>query len=62
MLIENVIYLITKYLNARNDLVKLIRQDSDSVKYILSEINKFKSIEFEEKDINLIKNISFYYL
>ena len=62
MLIENIIYLITKYLNARNDLVKLIQQDSDSVKYILSEINKFKSIEFEEKDINLIKNISFYYL
>lgn len=62
MLIENIIYLITKYLDERNDLVKLIRQDSDSAKYILSEIGKFKNTEFEEKDINLIKDISFYYL
>ena len=62
LLVENIIYLVTKYLKGRNDLEKLIRNDSDSVKYILSEINKYKNAEFEEKDINLIKDISFYYL
>ncbi len=61
-LIKNITYLIAKYLNERNDLIELIQQDSDSVKYILSEINKYKSIEFEEKDYSLIKDISFYYL
>ena len=35
-LINNVKYLVNKYLDERNDLVELIIQDSDSVKYILS--------------------------
>lgn len=61
-LIENIIILITKYLNGRNDLVELIRQDTDSVKYILSEINKHRNTELEEKDRDLIKDISFYFL
>ena len=35
MLINNVKYLVNKYLYERNDLVELIMRDSDSVKYIL---------------------------
>lgn len=62
MLIENVKYLVNKYLNERNDLVELIMQDSDSVKYILSEIGKGKKRDYEEEDLELIKDISFYYL
>lgn len=62
MLVKNVICLITKYLNERNDLVELIRKDSDSVKYIFSEIDKYKKCDFEEKDIALIKEISYYWL
>ena len=42
MLINNVKYLVNKYLYERNDLVELIMRDSDSVKYILSEISKGK--------------------
>lgn len=61
-LIENISYLVTKYLSERNDLMDLIQQDSGSVKYILSEISKNRNMEFEEKDSSLIKDISFYYL
>jgi hypothetical protein len=62
ILIENVKYLVSKYLNERNDLVELIMKDSDSVKYILSEISKGKKRDYEEGDLNMIKDISFYYL
>ena len=37
-------------------------QDSDSVKYIFSEIDKEKEIGYEDDDLELIKEISFYYL
>ena len=62
MLINNVKYLVNKYLNERNDLVELIMQDSDSVKYILSEISKGKKRDYDEVDLDLIKDIAFYYL
>ena len=51
MLINNVKY-----------LVELIMRDSDSVKYILSEISKGKKGDYDEEDLDLIKDISFYYL
>lgn len=62
MLINNVKYLVNKYLYERNDLVELIMRDSDSVKYILSEISKEKKGDYDEEDLDLIKDISFYYL
>lgn len=62
MLINNVKYLVNKYLYERNDLVELIMRDSDSVKYILSEISKGKKRDYDEGDLDLIKDISFYYL
>lgn len=62
MLINNVKYLVNKYLYERNDLVELIMRDSDSVKYILSEISKGKKRDYDEEDLDLIKDISFYYL
>ena len=61
-LIENMLYLLAKYLHDRNDLADLIQQDSDSVKYILSEINKLKQTEYDDADLALIKEISFYFL
>ena len=42
ILIKNIKYLISKYLIDRNDLSELITYDLDSVKYILSEIDKGK--------------------
>lgn len=62
LLIENIQYLVKKYLNERSDLLELIMQDSDSVKYILSEISKGKKRDYESEDLELIKDISFYYL
>lgn len=62
LLIENIQYLVKKYLNERSDLLELIMQDSDSVKYILSEISKGKKRGYESEDLELIKDISFYYL
>ena len=61
-LINNVKYLVNKYLDERNDLVELIIQDSDSVKYILSEISNGKKKDSDKEDLELIKDISFYYL
>ncbi|RHR31813.1 MULTISPECIES: hypothetical protein [unclassified Eubacterium (in: firmicutes)] len=62
ILINNIIYLVNKYLDERNDLIELIKNDSDSVKYILSELSKEKKIDYDEQDLELIKDIAFYYL
>ena len=56
-LINNVKYLVNKYLDERNDLVELIIQDSDSVKYILSEISNGKKKDYDKEDLELIKDI-----
>ena len=61
-LTDNVKYLINKYLPERNDLVDLIMQDTDSVKYIMYQIDIGKERAYEEKDSKLIKDIGFYYL
>lgn len=52
LLIENIQYLVKKYLNERSDLLELIMQDSDSVKYILSEISKGKKEIMKVKTLN----------
>lgn len=62
LLIAHMEHLLTKYLNDRTDLAELIREDSDSVKYILAEIDQGKQIDYEETDLELIRDISFYYL
>lgn len=62
MLIENVVYLINKYLPERNDLVDLIKQDTRSVKYIMYQIGIGKERDYDEKDSKLVKDIAFYYL
>ena len=59
---QNMKYLIEKYLNGRDDLVELIMQDTDSVKYILSKIQEGKKEDYDEKDRGMIKDIAFYYL
>lgn len=59
---HNVIYLIDKYIPDRCDLKKLINEDSDSVKYILAQIDKCKSEEYVDEDIELIQDIVFYYV
>ena len=61
-LMKNMLYLLAKYLHDRNDLADLIQQDSDSVKYILAEINKSKQTEYDDADLALIKEISLYFL
>lgn len=55
-MIENLKYLVAKY------LVELALHDTDSTKYILSEISKYKKKEYDKEDANLIKDISFFYL
>lgn len=61
-LIVNLKYLVVKYLEERDDLVELALHDTDSTKYILSEISKYKKKEYDKEDANLIKDISFFYL
>ena len=61
-LIENIKYLVDKYLIERDDLVDLVTQDTDSTKYILSEISKYKKMDYDREDIDIIKDISFFYM
>lgn len=61
-LIANIEYLVDKYLIGRNDLIELVMRDTGSVKYILSEIRKYKKQDYDTEDIDLIKDISFYYI
>ena len=61
-LIANIEYLVDKYLIGRNDLIELVMRDTGSVKYILSEIRKYKKKDYDTEDIDLIKDISFYYI
>lgn len=61
-LAKEIKYLVDKYVNDGDDLVKLAVQDSDSVKYVLAEISKRKQRKYEERDMDIIKSISFYYL
>lgn len=61
-LIENIRYLVNKYLVGRDDLIDLVMQDSDSTKYILSEISKYKKKDYDKEDVGIIKDISFFYL
>lgn len=59
---QNIKYLVKKYLDGRDDLVELFMQDTDSVKYILSEIDKGMKGDYEEKDLDMIKDIAYYYI
>ena len=59
---QNMKYLIEKYLNGRDDLVELFMQDPYSAKYILSEIEKEKKGDYEEKDLDMIQDIAFHYI
>ena len=61
-LIENIKYLVNKYLINRNDLIEMILSDIDSVKYVMAEINKGRDREYERNDLVIIKEISYYYL
>lgn len=59
---KNIIYLINKYIPGREDLIILIHNDSDSVKYILSEIDRNRICMYSDDDLNLIKEIVYYYV
>ena len=59
---QNLMYLIEKYISDREDLKKLICDDTDSAKYILVQIDKYKSSEYTDDDIEMIKEIVFYYV
>lgn len=59
---QNLMYLIEKYMPDREDLKKLICDGADSTKYILVQIDKYKSSEYTDEDIEMIKDIVFYYV
>lgn len=44
---QSLIYLIKKNKSDREDLKKLIREDADSAKYILAQIDKYKGCELQ---------------
>lgn len=61
-LIDNIIKLVNRYIPNRVDLVDLIKNDIDSTKYIMSEIDKHKKMDYSNEDLELMKEIAYYYL
>lgn len=60
-----IIYLINKYIadkTKREDLINLFNEDIDSVKYILAELDKFKIYKYNDEDLEIIKDIVYYYV
>ena len=43
-------------------MIELLMQDTDSVKYTLSKINSEKCRDYEERELDMIKDIAFWYL
>lgn len=58
----NIAYLVDKYAPNRIDLKELIINDLGCVKYILAEIDMEKKCEYAREDIDLIKDIAYYYV
>lgn len=44
---QSLIYLIEKNISDREDLKKLIREDADSAKYLLAQIDKYKGLNIQ---------------
>lgn len=59
---DSIEYLVRKYLTNRYDLIDLINEDTDSTKYILSQISNNKQREYDDKDKELVKDIAFYFI
>jgi hypothetical protein len=57
-----VIEMIDRYTPNRYDLVNYIKEDQDSLKYVLSEIDKNKNEEYSEDDLAVLKEIAYYFL
>ncbi len=61
-LIDNITKLVNRYIPNRIDLIDLIKNDTDSTKYIMSEIDKYKNMDYSDEDLDLLKDIAYYYL
>ena len=58
---QSMAYLINKYTLNRENLITLIYSDPDSVKYILSEMDANRTCVYSDEDLDLIKEIAYYY-
>ena len=45
-LIDNITKLVNRYIPNRIDLIDLIKNDTDSTKHIMSEIDKYKNMYY----------------
>ena len=61
-LIDNITKLVNRYIPNRIDLIDLIKNDTYSTKYIMSVIDKYKNMDYSDEDLDLLKDIAYYYL
>lgn len=61
-LIKNITFLVNKYIPEREDLIRLIENDSDSAKYILAEVDRYKNRNYDGEDLELLADIAYYYI
>lgn len=62
---RNIEYLVIKYIIdefKKIELISIIKQDSDSAKFILAELSIHKKSEYEKSDIEIMKDIAYYYI
>lgn len=62
---RNIEYLVNKYVIddiKKGELISMIKEDSDSAKFILAELSIHKKSEYEKSDIEIMKDIAYYYI
>ena len=60
--IDNMILLVNRYVPDRSNRISMIKENVDSTRYVLSEIDKYKRNNYTSEDLTLLKDIGFYYL
>ena len=60
--IDDMILLVNRYVPDRSNRISMIKENVDSTRYVLSEIDKYKRNNYTSEDLTLLKDIGFYYL
>lgn len=62
---RNIEYLVNKYVIddiKKVELISMIKEDSDSAKYILAYLDINKKSGYEKLDVEMMKDIAYYYI
>lgn len=61
-LLSNIKYLVNKYAPTEQHLIEIIKQKPDAAKGVLYDLSVAKQRAYDSDDIEIIKEISFYWV